>query len=115
MSKKQIEVKLNGLSQLGVDILNEYYKHNIERGYCDVFRVGDNEGGIKHKRFKNSNLFYRDGLDNYICNVDCTQLLLDENGEQSIYSGGYFSLQVKHFNYEIFEVEVVETKTKITL
>jgi len=115
MSKKQIEVKLNGLSQLGVDTLNEYYKHNIERGYCNVFRVGDNEGDIKHKRFKNSNLFYRDGLDNYICNVDCTQLLLDENGEQSKYSGGKFSLQIKHFNHEIFEVEVVETLRKITL
>ena len=31
MSKKQIEVKLNGLNQFGVDTLNEYYKHNIER------------------------------------------------------------------------------------
>jgi hypothetical protein len=115
MYKKQIEVKLNGLSQLGVDTLNEYYKHNIERGLCNVFRVGDNEGGIKNKRFKNSNLFYRDGLDNYLCNITCTQLLLDENGEQSIYSGGYFSLQIKHFNYEIYEVEVVETLRKITL
>jgi hypothetical protein len=113
--KKQIEVKLNGLSQLGVDELNEYYKHNIVKGWCNVFNVGDNEGNIKHKRFKNVNLFYRDGLDNYICNVDCTQLLLDKNGERSEYGGGKFSLQIKHFNHEIYEVEVVETMKKITL
>jgi hypothetical protein len=115
MFKKQIEVKLNGLSQLGVDELNEYYKYNIMKGWCNVFNVGDNEGNIKHKRFKNVNLFYRDGLDNYICNIECTQLLLDENGEQSRYSGGKFSLQIKHFNHEIYEVEVVETMKKITL
>lgn len=113
--KKQIEVKLNGLSQLGVDELNEYYKHNIERNWCNVFKVGDNEGGIKHKRFKNSNLFYRDSLNNHICYINCTQLLLDENGEQSKYSGGNFLLQIKHFNYEIYEVEIVETFTKVNL
>ena len=113
--KKQIEVKLNGLNQFGVDELNEYYKHNIVKGWCNVFNVGDNEGNIKHKRFKNVNLFYRDGLDNYICNVDCTQLLLDKNGERLENGGGKFSLQIKHFNHEIYEVEVVETMKKITL
>lgn len=112
--KKQIEVKLSGLNQLGVDTLNEYYKHNIINKKCPVFKLGDNEGNIKHKRFKNSNLFYRDGLDNYICNVDCTQMRVNINNEKE-YDGPKFSLQLKHFNHEIYEVEVVETMKKITL
>jgi hypothetical protein len=109
--KKQIEVKLFGLNEFGVSELNEFYKLNIAKGWCNVFKVGDNEGNIKRKRFKNSNLFYRDGLDNYICNVDCTQVRTDGLPGH----GPMFSLQIKHFVHEIFEVEVTEKFTQINL
>jgi hypothetical protein len=31
--KKMIEVKLTGLNKLGVQELNEYYKHNISENF----------------------------------------------------------------------------------
>ena len=34
--KKIIEVRLNGLNELGVKELNDYYKDNILLGYIDV-------------------------------------------------------------------------------
>ena len=115
--KKQIEVKLHGLNEFGVSEINEHYKHNIivysDQGWSP-FVLGDKLGFTK-KRFKNIKSFYEIGLDNYIGTFDCTQLLLDENGEKSEYDGSRFSLQIKHFVHEIFEVEVVETMKKITL
>ena len=116
--KKQIEVKLFGLNELGVSELNEHYKYNIqfysERGWWKPFELGQKLGFTK-KRFKNSNLFYKSGLDNYIGFYDCKQALVNDDGSESEYGGPYFSLQIKHFVHEIFEVEVVETYNKITL
>ena len=112
MNKKQIEVKMFGLNELGVSELNEYYKYNLQFGYFGngfTFGVGDTLG-IKRKRFKNVKAFYKLGLDNYIGNFDCTQ-----SGENRERVGGYFSLQIKHFNYKIYEVEVVETLTEVNL
>lgn len=112
--KKQIEVKLFGLNELGVSELNEHYKHNISVNYVNEFKLGDKLDFSK-KRFKNSNLFYKEGLDNYIGFFDCKQRLLDENGNESKYDGPCFSLQIKHFVHKIYEVEVVETYTEITV
>jgi hypothetical protein len=112
MSKKQIEVVLNGLNEFGVSELNEYYKYNLQFGYFGngfTFGVGDTLG-IKRKRFKNVKAFYKLGLDNYVGNFNCTQ-----SGRNKEQVGGYFSLQIKHFNYKIYEVEVVETLTEVNL
>ncbi len=110
-SKKQIEVVLNGLNEFGVSELKEYYKYNFHFGYFgrDELGLGDTLG-ITKKRFKNVKAFYRLGLDNYVGNFNCTQ-----SGENRERVGGYFSLQIKHFNYKIYEVEVVETLTEVTL
>jgi hypothetical protein len=110
-SKKQIEVVLNGLNEFGVSELKEYYKYNFHFGYFvnTDFNIGDTLS-ITKKRFKNVKAFYRLGLDNYVGNFNCTQ-----SGENRERVGGYFSLQIKHFNYKIYEVEVVETLTEVTL
>ena len=109
--KKQIEVKLFGLNEFGVNELNEFYKLNLELKGSKPFTSEEFDEYPKHKRFKNANLFTFNGLDNYICDIDCTQVRTD--GLPGY--GPRFSLQVKHFKHEIYKVEVVETFKKITL
>ena len=109
--RKMIEVKLTGLNKLGVQELNEYYKHNISKGYVREFQLGDNLG-VKKKRFKQVKSFENLGLENYITNFDCTQLILDESGNKSLFNGPYFSIQLKHFTHEIYDIEIIETFTK---
>ena len=112
---KQIEVKLFGLNELGVKELNEHYKHNIERYQSwNEFRLGQTLG-LNKKRFKQVKSFYKHGLDNYVGSHDCTQLRLNEDGTDSKYSGPYFSYQIKHFVHEIYEVNIVETFTKVNI
>ena len=109
--KKIIEVRLNGLNELGVKELNEYYKHNISKGYVREFQLGNNLG-VKKKRFKQVKSFENLGLENHITNFDCAQLILDELGNKSLFSGPYFSIQLKHFIHEIYEINITETVTK---
>jgi hypothetical protein len=110
--KKIIEVRLNGLNELGVKELNEHYKHNIELGYFrEEFKLGD-DLGIKKKRFKQVKSFENLGLENYIKTFDCKQALLNEDGSIRDISGPCFSTQLKHFNHEVFEIEITEVITK---
>ncbi len=108
--KKQIEVKLKGLNEFGVSELNEFYKHNIDKDWVNKFILGDKCINLTKKRFKNINEFYKNGLESYIGLYEVKQYI-----PKSKYPGDYFSLQLKHFNHEIYEVEVVETMKKITL
>jgi hypothetical protein len=107
--KKQIEVKLKGLNELGVSKMNEFYKHNIIEYNISKFKLGDKFGYTK-KRFKNINEFYSKGLDSYIGFFGTEQHIPNSN-----LHGYYFDFQIKHFVHEIFEVEVVETMRKIML
>jgi len=107
--KKQIEVKLFGLNEFGVQEINEFYKHNIIKYNWEPFKLGDKFGYTK-KRFKNINEFNSKGLDNYIGFFDTKQYI-----PNSKLPGGYFEFNIKHFVHEIYEVEVVETLRKITL
>ena len=105
--KKEIEIKLFGLNELGVNELNEHYKNNIEVGYISPFKIGGMKG-TKRKRIKQLNSFWKTGQDTYIQNVDLAQHIPGNE-----YHGPYFSLQLKHFKHEIYEVELVETFKKI--
>ena len=105
--KKQIEVRLFGLNELGVKEMNEFYKHNIEKGYFDPFKIGDDFGKRK-KRFKQLNSF---SLDSHIMIYDVKQYNPDEPSRGL----GWFELQVKHFKHEIYEVEVIEHFTRIEM
>ena len=107
--KKEIEIKLFGLNELGVNELNEYYKHNIKAKYAEPFQIGDFKNYIKHKRIKQVKSFQNTGLDTYMFNVDLKQHI-----PKSEYGGSYFSLQLKHFKHEVYEVELVETFKKIS-
>ena len=109
--KKIVEVRLNGLNELGVKELNEHYKLNIEKGYIEEFTLG-NTLGINKKRFKQVKSFENLGLENYITTFNYAQALINEDGSASKYHGPYFSTQLKHFNHEIYEIEIIEVITK---
>jgi hypothetical protein len=106
--KKEIEIKLFGLNELGVNELNEHYKNNIEAGYIKPHQVGNFKNYIKRKRIKQLNSFQNTGQDTYITNVDLAQHI-----PGSEYHGPCFSLQLKHFKHEIYEVEITENLKRI--
>jgi len=110
---KQIEVRFKGLNELGVKELNEFYKLNIEKNYVEPYKLGDNIINFKKKRFKQPKSFYKSGLETYVGTEDMTQCREDE--EKQCGYGPCFSLQLKHFNHEIYEVEMTETFKQITL
>jgi len=103
--KKQIEVRMFGLSELGISEMNEYYKHNIIKYNWEPFKTSS--FGKRKKRFKQIKDF---SLDSHIMTWDVKQHNPDNPREE-----GWFDLQVKHFVHEIYEVEVVEKFTQINL
>ena len=105
--KKQIELKLFGLNETGVNELNEFYKDNIRENYIEPFQIGEYKD-IKRKRIKQINSFTNTGLDTHITLVGISQYI-----PGSEYHGPDFSLQLKHFKHEVYEVETVETFKKI--
>ena len=109
---KQIEVRFKGLNELGVKELNEFYKLNIEKNYIEPYKLGDKIINSK-KRFKQPKSFYKSGLETYVGIEDMTQCREDE--EKQCGYGPRFSFQLKHFNHEIYEIEITETVKQITL
>lgn len=110
MANKVIEVRLNGLNELGVQELNEYYKHNISKSHMKEFQLGDTLGP-KKKRFKQIKSFDEYGVDNFITTVGYNQLMLDKDGNEITPSLiNYFPLLLKHFDHEVFEVTEIITK-----
>jgi hypothetical protein len=94
-----------GLNTFGVQELNYFYKNNINRGYIDTFKVGDIEVG-KSKIFKQPGQFLKLKENNYFGDIDATQSI-----EGSKYPGPKFSLQLKHIDYKITKIEVIENET----
>ena len=107
-TKKEIQVIIGGINQLGVDEINEFYKKNIELGYIPHVVLG--EMSVGNKRYKNSKSFYDKGLENYVGTYDCTQYKEDGVGY-----GPRFSFQLKHFDHKIYEVSITETYDEVTL
>ena len=106
MNKKQIEVKILGLNELGVKEINEYYKDNIQVGYFGKFKSDDL--GKRKKRIKQINGF---GPETVLHRVDIHQHIIGKK-----YGGGTgFEVKIKHVNCKIYEVEVVETFKEISL
>jgi len=103
--KKQIEVKMFGLNELGVQETNEFYKDNIEVGYCDEFKLNDHYTSKRTKRIKQVKGF---GPETVLYTIDLKQYIKgDKYG-----GGGWFQVKVKHVKCEIYEI--IETSTKIS-
>lgn len=106
MNKKQIEVKWFGLNELGVKEINEYYKDNIKVGLFGEFKSSDIDK--RKKRIKSTRDF---GPETVLHRVDIHQHIIGKK-----YGGGTgFEVKVKHVECKIYEVEVVETFTEISL
>jgi hypothetical protein len=105
--KKQIEVRMNGLNELGVQEVNEFYKDNISEGYFEPFELGDRLTSKRTKLIKQPKDF---GPETELYTIDLKQYI---RGDQ--YGGGWFRVKIKHINCDVYEVEVSETKRKITL
>ena len=105
--KKQIEVRMNGLNELGVQEINEFYKDNISEGYFEPFELGDHMSSSRTKRFKQIKDF---GSESFLYTVDFQQHIKGDK-----YGGDWFQVKVKHVDCKISEVEIVETSRKITL
>jgi hypothetical protein len=105
--KKQIEIRMNGLNELGVREVNEFYKDNISEGYFEPFELGDRLTSKRTKRIKQPKGF---GLETELYTIDFKQHII---GNQ--YGGGWFRVKVKHIECEVYEVELVETFNKIIL
>lgn len=106
MNKIMFKVVNLGLNEKGVNELNEYYKGNIEKGYLDEFKLDEVIDTCKKKIYKQSKSFLDNKENNYIGNVDSPQLIKDEE-----IPGPYFSLQLKHINYKITKIEVIENES----
>jgi len=100
--KVQFKVINLGLNEFGVQELNNYYKDNISMSWVHEFKLGEIVGG-NTKTFKQEKSFLKLKENNYIGNYNCTQYIKDSG-----YGAGYFSIQLKHINYKIFKLEIIE-------
>jgi hypothetical protein len=105
--KKQIEVVMNGLNELGVKEANEFYKDNISCKYCSKFKLGDRETIRRTKRIKMIKGF---GPETVLFKIDLKQHIIGNK-----YGGGWFEVKVKHLDCKIYEVELIEKFTEINL
>ena len=106
--KKQIEVRMNGLNELGVREVNEFYKDNISEGYVrHGFKLGDRCTSKRTKRIKQPKGF---SLETELYTIDLKQHIIGDK-----YGGGWFKVKVKHIDCEVYEVEVIEKFTKIKI
>jgi hypothetical protein len=106
MKKLMFKVENLGLNELGVKELNEHYKGNIENGFVDVFKLNEIIDTCKKKIYKQSKSFLKERENNYIGSIGCSQHIPNEK-----IPGPDFSLQLKHINYKITKIEVIEKES----
>jgi len=109
MKKLMFKVENLGLNELGAQELNEYYKENIERGFVNEFKLNEIIDTCKKKIYKQSKSFLEGRENNYIGNIDCSQYIQNEE-----IPGPYFSLQLKHINYKITKIEIIENESNFS-
>jgi hypothetical protein len=95
--KNQIKVKFLGLKEEALNEINEVLKSNYT---LDNFKF------YRYKTYKNINKFKKLGQENLV------ELLMFW---EDVYDKREFSLKLKHFDIEVFEVEIIESFNKIEL
>jgi hypothetical protein len=105
--KKHYYVVFSGLNELGVQEMNECYKHNQRLYHTRVFKLND-DVTKRSKRFKLINQF---GPESHVETYDLVRV--DENENPDKYNGrSYFDIQIKHMNHEVYEVNETYTLVK---
>ena len=111
-NKKYYHIVSEGLNQFGVDELNKFYEFNIKLGYIkEKFVVGDRVGKASSKKYKQINQF---GPDLYWGYFGLQQARVDINGNEitnRLFGG--FSVELKHLNYKVYEVNETYTEVKL--
>ena len=101
--KNVFKIKLIGLNEFGASEIENYYKPNIEkygrRAILFTANVGDNPF-----RFRTKTTKIKPNDETYIGSYDCHLYNPDLIGY-----GPKFSLQLKHFNYEVETFSLVKT------
>lgn len=101
--KKQIEVKFLGIKQDALDEINSWFKTHFP--LLDPYTL-EHFSRYKSKTYKRVDKFKKLGLEN----------LVETWYEwEDVYNKQTFDLKLKHFNIEVYEVEVIENHTKIEL
>lgn len=100
--KKVFKVKLIGLNQFGFDEIKKYYKPNIERYGERAILTGINVG-VNPFSFRTKTMKQEPNNETYIGSYDCCLYVPDLIGY-----GPKFSLQLKHFDYEVETFELVK-------
>lgn len=93
--KKIFKIKLVGLNEFGVNEIEQYYKPNIEK-YGRSAIMPESSVGYNPLNFKTKTLKREPNPETHIGSYDCCLYNPDLIG-----NGPKFSLQLKHFNYEI--------------
>ena len=101
--KNTFKIKLNGLNQFGSDEIKKYYKPNIEK-YGEKAILVDSNVGENPLNFKTKTIKRKPNDETYIGSYGCCLHVPDLIG-----NGPEFSLQLKHFNYEVETFELVKT------
>jgi hypothetical protein len=107
--KKHYYVVFSGLNELGVQEMNEFYKNSIRLNYIKTFKLNA-DFTKRSKRFKLINQF---GPEAQVETYDLARSPVDENGNLDNYYGrAYFTIQIKHMNHEVYEVNETYTLVK---
>ena len=94
--KKYYYVMFSGLNELGVKEMNEHYKYSQKLNYCNVFELNDNVT----KQF---------GPESHVETYDLKAVEGEDNKNAK---HSYFSIQIKHLNHQIYEVNETYTLVK---
>ena len=95
--KNQIKVNFLGLKKEALNEINEVLKSDYT---LDNFKI------YKSKTYKNINKFKKLGQENLVERLLCWE---------DVYDKREFNLKLKHFNIEVFEVEIIESFKKIEI
>jgi hypothetical protein len=104
--KKYYHVVFSGLNELGVSEMNEFYKYNQQKYNTGVFKLNA-DITKRSKRFRFIKQF---GPESLVETYDLSAVEGEDN--RNIRGRSYFSIQIKHLNHQIYEVNETYTLVK---
>jgi len=104
--KKYYHVVFSGLNELGVSEMNEFYKYNQQKYNTGVYKLNA-DVTKRSKRFRFIKQF---GPESHVETYDLSAVEGEDN--RNVRGQSYFSIQIKHLNHQIYEVNETYTLVK---
>lgn len=104
--KKYYHVVFSGLNELGASEMNEFYKYNQQKYNTGIYKLND-DATKRSKRFRFIKQF---GPESHVETYDLSAVEGEDN--KNVRGRSYFSLQIKHLNHQIYEVNETYTLIK---